>query len=363
MDVSGSGYTTICTPIGNGLVSLGHDVKMIGISYRGQEHWNKFSILPAIDFQDVMAILQNLVVQWGFDIFVVALDIPHQERLISYVAQKFPDRKFKYIGIMPVEAGPLCMSWAMSLMSMDKVFIISQYGTREAQNVGIPAEHLQVGVDIRVWKVPTAEERQDARESLGIEDDEFVVLAMGDNQERKNPHVMMQTYAEFSQGKKTRLIHITREHNPAGARLRDYATELGIHQHYMLIERGSPQQILWKFYAASDAFLNPSKAEGLGLGILEAMAVGLPVVATNCTAMIELLDDGRGYLVDYEYQHRDCFGNGWRYWFSKKHGVSVLNEIYENKPDMSKAVEYIQQKDFRIPVLQMDGAIKELFLR
>lgn len=50
--------------------------------------------------------------------------------------------------------------------------------------------------------------------------------------------------------------------------------------------------------AISTALVHPSHSEGLGLAILEAMAVGLPVVATRCGGPEEVVEDGvSGLLV------------------------------------------------------------------
>lgn len=358
LDLAGSGYLNITVPLCNELAKLGHEIKCVGYGYGGQEHDNNFSIIPARDFNDVTAIIQNLTRKWKFDAFVCALDIPHQEKLLSVFKD---NRPFKYIGIMPVEAGPLCVSWAIALMMMDKRFIISQYGTDECAKCGVSAEHLQIGIDSELWKVPAQEDRDRVRQFMGIDDDTFIVLTIADNQERKNPHRLMETYAEFSKGKKTKYIMVTREWNPAGGRLRDYAQELGIQQHFILMERGMPFKQLWGLYAMSDVFLLASKAEGLGMPILEAMACKIPIVATNCTAITELLSDNRGLLVNYNYVHRDCFGNGYRYWFDKGHGVACLNEVYEKRFDPQPARDYIEKRTWDIPAKQMDNALKELF--
>lgn len=47
-------------------------------------------------------------------------------------------------------------------------------------------------------------------------------------------------------------------------------------------------------YQSSDILLSPSVREGFGLAVAEAMASGLPVVATNCSSLPELVIDGEG---------------------------------------------------------------------
>ena len=47
-------------------------------------------------------------------------------------------------------------------------------------------------------------------------------------------------------------------------------------------------------YRQSDMLLLPTVREGMSLAVLEAMASGLPVVATNCSSMPELIEEGKG---------------------------------------------------------------------
>jgi len=47
-------------------------------------------------------------------------------------------------------------------------------------------------------------------------------------------------------------------------------------------------------YQQADLLLFPTVREGLSLAALEAMACGLPLVASNCSSLPELIDDGKG---------------------------------------------------------------------
>lgn len=56
-----------------------------------------------------------------------------------------------------------------------------------------------------------------------------------------------------------------------------------------------------RLYAAMDVLAMPSRFEGFGLTAVEAMAAGLPVVATSVEGLAEIVSDGEtGYLVPVE---------------------------------------------------------------
>src|SRR5207237_5435434 len=54
---------------------------------------------------------------------------------------------------------------------------------------------------------------------------------------------------------------------------------------------------LGAWYRAADAFAFPSVKEGFGLVVLEALAAGLPVVASDIPVFAEYLEDGRSALL------------------------------------------------------------------
>lgn len=58
-----------------------------------------------------------------------------------------------------------------------------------------------------------------------------------------------------------------------------------------------PQHEIPSLYAACDAWLWPSRREGFGLPVLEALACRTPVVATSAGAAPEILADGGGRLL------------------------------------------------------------------
>lgn len=365
MDIKGSGYKNLSVPLLEGLAKNGHEIKVAGLSYKGEEHWWDFSVIPAANIGDAIAIIKNLDILWDIDVLLVLLDIPIQESLLA----NFAERDFKYVGVFPVEAGPLCMTWAMVISQMDKALVISEFGTEEVRKTGIAAEHIQIGIDTDMWKAPTDEEKLSLRESFGLDEDTFVILTVADNQERKNLSRSMEIVSDYIHefpDRKVQYILVTREHFWGGWKIQDYAQTLGISGNMIVVERGVPFDKLWGLYAMADAFLLTSKAEGLGMPILEAMAMKVPVVCTNATAMRELMGDGeRGYPIDYfdvpEFDpYIDPFGNAYRYFAKRKNGVVALG-ISQGSPEIVQdAYDYVNARTHQISVDQLEKALNGL---
>lgn len=365
MDEMGSGYKNLCVPLLTGLAGKGHEIKVAGMGYQGREHSYPFSVIPAATIQDAHAIANNLFHIWKPDLFLVAMDIPLQQ----YFYEGLRQLKCRYMAITPLENGPLTMSWAAILLNMDAVFFISELGKQEAIKAGISkAEHLIVGIDTVFWHPATPEEKTQLRRGLGIGENEFVVLTVADNQERKNLWAGMESIQLLKKqtDKKIRYILVTRVDSPVGYKLNDLAIEMGLTRELLLFNRGLPVQDLWGLYAVSDVYLSTSKAEGLGMPVLEAMACGIPCVASDTGAHRELLEKGRGFLIPSAYEFRDVWGNSRRSMIDTQRVADVLVSISSTIPapgfsiSIEKSLDDVQDRTWDIPVMQVHQKIEEI---
>jgi glycosyltransferase involved in cell wall biosynthesis len=355
----GSGYEKIMSPICLGLHNAGHELKIVGLGYSGQEHNFPYSIIPCQNFQSSHAMVNNLRHQWGAEILIVAIDIPYQSGFIAG-AKKLG---MKVISVVPLENPPLTPSWAQILQQSDKVFFISQLGADAGKEAGLDCEHLVVGMDTNFWRLRTQDEYRNGRSLFNFSDDTLVVLTVADNQERKNLSKAMEIISKVKHEHKIKVkyILITREHSEVGWKLRDLAMYYKIASDVIIFDRNLSIQKLYAMYAIADVFLLTSKAEGLGLPVMEAMCVGVPVVASDTGAITELLENNRGFLIETEYSHIDPWGNSIRKFPRAEHGAKILKDIYNLVPTTpDHARKYMETRTLDKPISQMLNAIEEL---
>lgn len=82
-------------------------------------------------------------------------------------------------------------------------------------------------------------------------------------------------------------------------RLLELARQVGVEEHVHVLGY-LPDEALINLYRSSDALLFPTRYEGFGLPLLEAMAAACPVVATDIPVVNEIVRDGKnGLLVPY----------------------------------------------------------------
>ena len=144
------------------------------------------------------------------------------------------------------------------------------------------------------------------------------LLYVGTRERRKNLLGLMDIFARVSKRRPEVMLAVvgmrpwaeaSRVHGVerwSGREVEDRMRQLGTTERVRILGH-VPLQELLDLYSAAEAFIYPSYYEGFGLPALEAMACGLPVVASSGSAVREVVDD-TGVLVDPD--EHDAFAEG-----------------------------------------------------
>ena len=179
----------------------------------------------------------------------------------------------------------LCQAGAVVAVSPREAEISCGSGAAERTH------HIPNGIAAQAIAERVAAGRDRAQE-LARELGQPLLLAVGRLSPEKAHDVLLEAVASLRAPRPALAIA---GDGPLRARLRERATQLGVRLHLPGYVRD-----LAPWWGAATLFCQPSLREGLPLAVLEAMAAGLPVVATRVGALSDLLGDPApsGWLVD-----------------------------------------------------------------
>jgi glycosyltransferase involved in cell wall biosynthesis len=184
----------------------------------------------------------------------------------------------------------------LSARYTDALLVMNQEDFENGKKLGfVPGESLflvhGVGVDIK--KFAQVQEGKEIREELSISNDAVVVTCIAEFNQNKNHDFLLDAWYEISKRKKNIKLILVGDGDLA-KEMREkvkYNKESSV---FFLGKREDVPRILKE----SDINVLVSKREGLPRCIMEAMAAGKPVVATDIRGNRDLIHDGvNGYLV------------------------------------------------------------------
>ena len=187
--------------------------------------------------------------------------------------------------------------------SCTMVFSQSAEDTATAIRLGIVSanriETIGNGVDIDFFRPPTPEERAAAREALQIPEGAFVMSIVARLSREKGWTDLFAALPDTLVALPSALLvavssPVPDEPYPLDAQqLLAQLPDAEMKEHVRFVSC-PPRQLLW----GADLFVLPSYREGMPRSVLEAMACGVPVVATNIRGSREEVVQGEtGYLV------------------------------------------------------------------
>jgi glycosyltransferase involved in cell wall biosynthesis len=140
----------------------------------------------------------------------------------------------------------------------------------------------------------TPERRRAVRERLGIDDRTPVVSSIGRQDYQKGQELLVRALAQLRSPALQPLLLVAGREGNASATVASAIADTGAESWVRLLgHRDDVPDLL----AASDVFAFPSRFEGYPGAVLEAFALGVPVVASDIGPVREIVEDGRTGLL------------------------------------------------------------------
>ena len=232
------------------------------------------------------------------DILLTLYDVGYQSGFIEIINKAHQiGWRGKWIAYLPIDTETKnVFTWEEVLSYMDVHVAMSKHGKKYfKKNYGIDAEYIPHGVDLNTFKP------RDMKHTAGIDEDTFVVGAVGKNQIRKMWFVLFKAFEKFQKDKNDVKLLLHTDVEPSsvqsGWSLKYYANKHGFdistttanlsHVERQFIDN----DIMANIYNSMDLYAFPTGGEGFGLPTLEAMACGIPVTTKDYTTGKELCGD------------------------------------------------------------------------
>jgi GT2 family glycosyltransferase/glycosyltransferase involved in cell wall biosynthesis len=228
---------------------------------------------------------------------------PNNGECFTQFQAKHPHLNY-FIGFTKFEADRIPDTWVKECNAMDEVWTTSTFCRTVFINSGVKADKIHVvpvGVDTSHFN-PKGQK-------LLPESKNFRFLSIFTWNNRKGWDILLRSFIqEFSRNETVELIirsepdifkapelnkrinHFLAEYNQTW----DKAPQITLLENYI------PDTDIPSLYRSCNAYVLPSRGEGIGLTYLEAMACGLPIIATRWGAPLDFLSDKNALLIEVE---------------------------------------------------------------
>jgi len=279
------GIETHVYEVSKRLASTGHDVKVIVPDYHGSPGGDRIDGVEvvrvrsmnnryALKLSMMLSVVRHIKGNRGFIVHA-------HDATGGLVAGIFADnRRFVYTvhGLaFHREEWPTPFRQGIRLMRMlalakaAHVFCTDERTADAIKHMRPHTEILSSGIDLRQYS-------KDAHPRPSEFDrDRFTVLFVGRLMKAKGVHVMLKAIEEIPERQRQRFSFIFVGDGALGSDIRAAADRLGCIQDLGVIEHTR----IAPYFVHANAFVLPSLTEGVPLSLLEAMASGLPTIASN----------------------------------------------------------------------------------
>jgi glycosyltransferase involved in cell wall biosynthesis len=316
--------------LGRLATDYGYDIHCSAINFAGDPHPDQqtMHLYPAHLGGDPWGLgrVDSLVQQVDPDVVWLFNDV----HVIRSWMEHTCFHKRPVVAYFPIDSKEIAPKYLIP-MKRDNIIAVtySQFAADEVHRSvsDMEVEIIGHGVDTNIF-FPSPQGKEAFRQEQDVPLEMFIFLNVNRNSFRKNIPSTMRAFAHI----KNRLpqgmlfLHMVLDQAPpkgGGYNLLDLMHMLDLENrvlHSTTVDakgnthifndpiHGVSVERLANIYRLSDVYISTTSGEGWGMGIIESAACGTPVIATNCSAIPELVK-GHGLLADVKAYYTGNFGS------------------------------------------------------
>jgi GT2 family glycosyltransferase len=198
------------------------------------------------------------------------------------------------VGWTMLEVTGLPREWVDGCNSMDEVWVPASFNveTFRASGVQVPIRVMPLGFDPDYLHPGIRSFRPSRR---------FTFLSVFEWGERKAPEMLLRAFAEEFKESEDVLLVVSVFNRDPSVDVEHEIAKLDLPRRAPIVVMTNPEFAdaqMGALYRSADCFVLPTRGEGWGMPVLEAMACGLPTIATAWSGPADFLHDGIGYPLE-----------------------------------------------------------------
>jgi len=311
-----TGLGKVARKLTQGLREAGYEVVIGNPQYSGQPIMlDGMTHFPLSDESNIKTFLQytspDLVIGY----------YSHWIPPYSKISETCEELGLRFMQYITAEFSTVSLYWLLPLAPANFLAVTSEFGKRLLLKHNVPESKIKVvyhGVDLSRFQPLSPRPR-----FQGYEDMFFFGFVARNNIRKGFPHIM-RAFARLPaeiKGRSMLYLHTTKSEENVflGGTARGWdlpllAVKYNLQGKILLPDDraskwwGVGEEELGRIYNAIDVYVHASTGEGFGLPLLEAMACGLPVIASNNTAVPEVVGDAGILTPCYEEEDETLDG-------------------------------------------------------
>lgn len=245
------------------------------------------------------------------------------------------------IGLTMFECNRLPSDWKDKCNQMDEIWIPSKFSYKSFMDSGVDPHKLKVmplGVDTDIYRHGAPPLQIDGKRSFA-----FLTMSSSGWDARKGYDVLLRAFVEeFREEEDVCLIikirassqeEVLQQQNNVNQMVNQICGKKRESIIFVSTLEDWNEEKIAQLYNSVNCYVLPTRGEGWNMTVMEAMAVGLPVITTNWSAHLDFINDLNGYLIDVKEFQKLHAWNTELLWAepNKDHLRSLMRHVYTNQ--------------------------------